>query len=297
MFAKALFPTDFSAYANTVFACLKDLKRVGLETVVLLHVIRESPIPMPEPVKQEDLKRIEWSAKEQLNIAQMALEGQGFRVISLTRYGSPVEQILRAAKEETVNLIIMGAQGKTLSTELLLGSVSYEVIRHATVPVLIQKAEVVRQIGHIECHMKCEQMFERILHPTDFSEYSDAAFQLVKHLKGAGTQEVILLHVQDERTLHHRTEEQIAEFEREDSILLEKLCRSLRLFGLQARFLLQYGHPVRETLSVADEQNVSLIVLGSKGRSAIQEILTGSTLENVIRLCRQPVLIAHRPSY
>lgn len=292
MFAKALFPTDFSAYANTVFACLKDLKQAGLGTIVLLHVIRESAIPMPEPVRQEDLKRVEWSAKEQLNIAQMALEGQGFRVITLIRHGFPVEQILRTAKEERVNLIIMGAQGKTLSAELLLGSVSYEVIRHATIPVLIQKAEVVRQVGHVECHSVCEQMFERVLHPTDFSECADAAFQLVKHLKSAGTQEVILLHVQDERTLRHRTKEQLAEFDREDRMRLEKLCRSLRMFGLQARFLLRQGHPVRETLRVADEQAVSLIALGSKGRSAIQEILTGSTLENVIRLSRQPVLAA-----
>lgn len=292
MFAKALFPTDFSTYANTVFACLKDLKRVGLGTIVLLHVIRESPIPMPEAAKQEDLKRVEWSAKEQLNIAQMALEGQGFRVITLIKHGSPVEQILHTAEEERVNLIIMGAQGKTLSKELLLGSVSYEVIRHSTIPVLIQKAEVVRQVGHVECRAACERMFERILHPTDFSEHADAAFQLVKRLKSAGTQEIIVLHVQDERTLHHRSKEQIAEFEREDTLRLEKLCRSLRLFGLQARFLLQQGHPVRETLRVADEQNASLIVLGSKGRSAIQEILTGSTLENVIRLCRQPVLAA-----
>ncbi|KAB2903567.1 MAG: universal stress protein [Anaerolineae bacterium] len=297
MFAKALFPTDFSTYANTVFACLKDLKRVGLGTIVLLHVIRESPIPMTESAKKEDLKRVEWSAKEQLNIAQMALEGQGFRVITLIKQGSPVEQILRTADEERVSIIIMGAQGKTLSAELLLGSVSYEVIRHATVPVLIQKAEVVRQIGHLECHLMCEQMFERVLHPTDFSEYADAAFQLVKHLKSAGTQEVILLHVQDERTLHHRTEEQIAEFDREDRMRLENLCRSLRLFGLQARFLLQHGHPVRETLRVADEQNASLIVLGSKGRSAIQEILTGSTLENVIRLSQQPVLVARCPTH
>ncbi len=252
---------------------------------------------MTESAKKEDLKRVEWSAKEQLNIAQMALEGQGFRVITLIKQGSPVEQILRTADEERVSIIIMGAQGKTLSAELLLGSVSYEVIRHATVPVLIQKAEVVRQIGHLECHLMCEQMFERVLHPTDFSEYADAAFQLVKHLKSAGTQEVILLHVQDERTLHHRTEEQIAEFDREDRMRLENLCRSLRLFGLQARFLLQHGHPVRETLRVADEQNASLIVLGSKGRSAIQEILTGSTLENVIRLSQQPVLVARCPTH
>jgi hypothetical protein len=52
--------------------------------------------------------------------------------------------------------------------------------------------------------------------------------------------------------------------------------------------------PFKETL--ADEMNVSLIALGSHGRGAVQEMLAGSTFENVARLSRQPVLVVrHRP--
>lgn len=150
---------------------------------------------MPEETRRADLERVEWSAQEELNIAQMALQGQGFRVITRVEYGSPVEQILRVAEEESVSLILMGAQGKTLGAELLLGSVSNEVTRRATIPVLIQKAQTIRDIGHIECRLECEQMFTRVLHPTDFSDCANTAFQLIKGLKGAGTKEVILLHV------------------------------------------------------------------------------------------------------
>lgn len=52
-----------------------------------------------------------------------------------------------------------------------------------------------------------------------------------------------------------------------------------------------HGIPSRETLKVAEELGVGLIALGSHGRSAIREALTGSTLDNVIRMCRQPVLV------
>jgi nucleotide-binding universal stress UspA family protein len=106
---------------------------------------------------------------------------------------------------------------------------------------------------------------------------------------------VIVLHVQDERTMQHRTPEQIAAFDDEDTERLEKLCRALRLYGLQARSLLLHGHPVRETLRVAEEEAPSLIVLGSRGRSALREILTGSTFENVLRLSRHPVLVVRHP--
>ena len=39
--------------------------------------------------------------------------------------------------------------------------------------------------------------------------------------------------------------------------------------------------------------DVTLIVLGSHGRSVVMEMLTGSTFENVARLSRQPLLVVH----
>ncbi len=290
MFAKALFPTDFSAYANTVFACLPDLKAAGLKMVVLVTVIKESDVPMPATANREDLNRVEWSVQERLNVARMALEGQGLRVFTQVRYGSPAEQILRVAEEERVDLIVIGAQGKTLGQELLLGSVAYEVVRGATVPVLIEKAHVVRNMGHADCTLACKEMFTRVLHPTDFSACAQAAFQVVKRLKGAGTKEVVVLHVQDERIMKHRAPEQVVAFDEQDAERLEDLCRTIRMFGLEARSLLRHGHPVRETLKAAEEQNPCLIVLGTYGRSALQELLVGSTFENVLRLSRHPVL-------
>jgi hypothetical protein len=89
MFSRALFPTDFSDYANSVLACLPELRDAGLREVVLLHVIRSSDVPMPETVNRESLERVRWGAEEHLNIARMALEGQGLRVRARIEYGSP----------------------------------------------------------------------------------------------------------------------------------------------------------------------------------------------------------------
>lgn len=296
MFTRVLFPTDFSAYANAVFSCLPHLRpALGIGVIVLVSVIKDSDVPMPDTMNREEFRRVEWSVQERLNIARMALEGQGVRVFTHVRYGAPARQILEVAEEEQVDLIILGAQGKTLAQELLLGSVAYEVVRGATVPVLIEKAHVVREMGRVQCQLFCQGMFSRVLHPTDFSECAQAAFQVVKRLKSAGTEEVIVLHVQDERIMKHRSPEQIAAFDQEDTGRLQGLCRTLQMFGLSARPLLRRGHPVRETLRVAEEENASLIALGSYGRSALREILMGSTLENVLRLSRLPVLAVRVP--
>ena len=44
-------------------------------------------------------------------------------------------------------------------------------------------------------------MFKKILFPTDFSDASQKAVKYIKQLKGAGAQEVIILHVIDEKEL------------------------------------------------------------------------------------------------
>jgi len=277
MFARILFPTDFSAYADSVLACLPDLKSAGLREVILLSVIRSSDVPMPETVNLESLEYWRWSLGEKLNVAKMALEGKGLRTLTRIEYGNPAEQIVRVAEDERVETIVMGAQGATAAQELLIGSTAYEVIRRATLPVLLQKFEVIRELGHVRCRQVCEHIFQRVLHPTDFSDCADAAFQVVKRLKATGSQEVILLHVQDERVMKQRPPVQLAEFDQHDAERLEVLCKALRLFGLPARPVLRHGIPFKETLALADETNASLIVLGSHGRSAVQEMLAGST--------------------
>ncbi|MCC7207733.1 MAG: universal stress protein [Anaerolineae bacterium] len=290
MFGKVLFPTDFSAYANTVFACLPDLKAIGVGMVVLVNVIRSNDVPMPETINQESLNRVRWSIQEQLNIAQMALEGHDLRVNSRIEYGSVSEQIVKVATEERVDLIVVGAQGKTLSEELLLGSTAYSVLRQSAVPVLVLKANVVRDMGHVKCKGICSGAFSHILHPTDFSECATRVFQIVRQLKSCGVEEVVLLHVQDERALRHISSEQLSVFDLEDTERLKQMSRALSLKGIGSRLMLRHGHPVREIVRASEEEEVSLLVIGTRGRSAIQEILAGSTAENVIRLARCPVL-------
>ncbi|MGC8825667.1 MAG: universal stress protein [Anaerolineae bacterium] len=290
MFGRILFPTDFSAYSNAVFDCLPELKAAGAQDIILLYVIRESDVPLPETMNRESLERVRWSAEELLHIMKTALEGKGLRAWFRIAYGSPAARIAEVAQEENVDIIVMGAQGSSLLAEVLLGSVAAEVLRRSQIPTLLLKFEVVRELGRVECRRVCKEMFRRVLFPTDFSDCAQNAFQLVKRLKSAGTREVIVLHVQDERAMRHRPPEQLAQFDQEDRARLERIERDLLLHGLPARTLLRHGIPFREVMKVAEEENPDLIVMGTHGRGAVQDILLGSTLESVVRICRHPVL-------
>jgi len=47
-------------------------------------------------------------------------------------------------------------------------------------------------------------------------------------------------------------------------------------------------------LEIEAEESVSVIVLGSHGKSNVKEMLLGSVSEHVIRNCRKPVLVIKR---
>lgn len=83
---------------------------------------------------QEALDR---KAQAILNYYKEALEDRGLTHVKIiVREGHPAEEILKAAKEEGVDMIIMGSRGKRTS-HLFMGSVSREVANNAEVSVLI----------------------------------------------------------------------------------------------------------------------------------------------------------------
>lgn len=78
-------------------------------------------------------------ARTVLNYYQKVLEDKGLTgVKSIIRKGHPAEEILKTAREENVDMIIVGARGKRTS-HLFMGSVSREVADNADIPVLIVK--------------------------------------------------------------------------------------------------------------------------------------------------------------
>ena len=145
-------------------------------------------------------------------------------------------------------------------------------------------------------------MFEIILYPTDFSEVAVKALEYIKKLKASGAEEVIVLHVNDERgndsVIRILGENQFNKLEKSKREVTEKKLNGIKKelieVGLQVRLRIETGMPVREILRVEDEEDVSVTVIGSHGRSNLEEIFLGSVSEKVIRKSKQPVLVVKR---
>lgn len=68
----------------------------------------------------------------------------------------------------------------------------------------------------------------------------------------------------------------------------------LRESSLDVKVRIEKGIPFKEILRVQDEEEVSAIVIGSHGKSSVEEMLLGSVSEKVIRKCNRPVLVIRR---
>jgi len=150
LFEKVLYSTDFSPLAEVALDYVKKLKEAGEKEVVVVHVVDDLSIELPEGadlLNEKELYRIlpevdqEYvtSLVERLEAIKKILESEGLSVKLYLKYGNIPKQIVEVAKKENVKLIVMGAHGKGLLTEILLGSVSTDVIRNADCPVLIVK--------------------------------------------------------------------------------------------------------------------------------------------------------------
>ena len=150
LFEKILYSTDFSPLAECALNYVKKLKEAGTKEVIVVHVVDDISMELPEGadlLREREIFKIlpeidqEYVASivERLEVVKGELERENLSVKLYLRYGNVPRQIVKVADEESVKLIIMGAHGKGLLTEIILGSVSTDVIRNANCPVLIVK--------------------------------------------------------------------------------------------------------------------------------------------------------------
>ncbi|UCE33697.1 MAG: universal stress protein [Deltaproteobacteria bacterium] len=145
-------------------------------------------------------------------------------------------------------------------------------------------------------------MFDKILYPTDFSNVANKAMNYITKLKEAGGKEVIGLHVIDERAigdicLLHASKgsvEMVRRIEEEAWKEMDNIGARLRQMGFRVKLRIERGIPLTEILRVEQEEGVSPIVIGSHGKSNVEEMLLGSVSEKVIRKSGTPVLVVKR---
>jgi nucleotide-binding universal stress UspA family protein len=136
-------------------------------------------------------------------------------------------------------------------------------------------------------------MYERLLVALDHSDSSDRVLAAAKDLAVLSKGEVWVIHLR-EREVMPRTGLVPTESDDEATVGVATAVELLTTAGLKAHGLVEdtvFGHAARYIVDAANEHDVGVIVMGSRGRSDLVGLVLGSTAHKIIHLSDRPVLV------
>ncbi len=265
MFAKVVAGIDASSPSLRILGCIEGLRGLGTREVLLVHV--------PRPAAPDDGRRpTTVSLERRLEALRGAVERMGVVASIEIAPGFPAAGLARVARQRSASLILLGADSSGVR-DLLLGSVSVQVLHRSELPVLV--AGAAPDPASRARAAPSADLGAHVLYATDFSPAAERALECVEQLARAGARRVTLVRV------HYPPRRK----------RLEHLARRLLLAGAGDTCVeTPAGVPEHEITRIAIQRGVSLVVLGTRGRGAASAFL-GSVSHAVARASRAPVLL------
>lgn len=289
-----LLATDGSSHSQAAVAILKRIPFPPSSALTVLTVVEQSHLlnVTGVDISNEDRETLDrlWSlqhheAERVLAREAAHFEATGWTVHTIRRAGHVSHQILEAANQLGVDLVVVGARGLSGIKRFLLGSVSQKVVKHAPCSVLIAKSpsqdDTATDDGAAAPPVETDSRL-RILVAYDGSPSAQAAVKVLASLLLREHAEVTVTTVLRLMTyyridiLQHlsaawQEETRAAQAE------LETTAQALREATPYVATQLREGaNPSQEILTAVRECNADLIVLGRKGKSGIERFLLGS---------------------
>jgi len=138
MFEKILVATDGSEHGYRAARVALELGKISGGKVTAIYVadtVKTSHLPddmLLFSIRELLLKE----GREALKQVESLAQEKGVAFESLVVEGNPGSEIIRSAEASGMDIIILGAVGRTGLDKFLLGSVAEKVVRNSKIPVL-----------------------------------------------------------------------------------------------------------------------------------------------------------------
>jgi nucleotide-binding universal stress UspA family protein len=245
--------------------------------VPLLAVLPLVTNPVYESVAPEREDEDEAEAAARIERLQQAARFWGVELCGRVRLGEePFREVVDEAREREADLIVLRRRGKhSHLANLLLGEMVHTVTAHTPSDVLIVP--------------RGSQLWSQgIVLEIDGSPHSERATHIAGALAVHGGLPLTVVSVAE----HHEGQKA---GERAARANLEQVLARLRAAGAQAvGWVVGDGEPSGAILAAAEQTRADLIVIGHRGLSPAQRLLTGSTPERVAGIANAPVLIVQQ---
>jgi nucleotide-binding universal stress UspA family protein len=298
---KILLATDGSEHAGMALDFLLRFPLPDDSSVILLTVIDKRVFVDAESVEltaeqSEALHAVHNTVREEaqayLNAAAQRVSERGWAVTVQLRSGDVAEEILAAAEEAQVDLVVVGSHGRSPVRRFMLGSIATRVLMYSPYSVLIVKQPEVAP--HLPGR---EGEPWRVLLAYDDSAPARKALDLCASLPlGAGDSVMVVTVLTLVTGFRQDIYQHLSPVWQQKKIAAKAALDGAvvrlhgSLHGVTSR-LREGASSSHEIIEAAEESRSNLIVLGSEGKSALQRLLRGSLTGNVARHAPCPVLV------
>lgn len=299
MFSKILFATTGTPTCDHAAHVAFDLAKKYNSKLYLFHVFGRptrgfSPLVIDSRTGEEDHYNgdyVEWVKEELKNTYAKQIEGCNNLEIQAI-VGVPHTEILRFARKEDVDLIVMGAHSRqpepgATRYRSVVGSTMQKVSKGAKCPVLIISRPCTT----------CLWYFSNIIFATDFSKASYSAFLFAYKLSKEIGAKLWMFHAVDLSSMAKVHEQSDIESMIEDAKkkMQEQYMSQIKDYDNVA-YEVWEGIPYVEILKYSRDRNGDLIVMAHHTREVDpEEAMLGSTVEQVVLRASCPVASVNRP--
>jgi nucleotide-binding universal stress UspA family protein len=206
--------------------------------------------------------------------------------------GDPQVAVTREAARLRIDLIVMRSRRRPVRAALL-GSTAESICRTAPCPVLVTHSSEAEWAGRTTNNIG----FKRVLIAYDFSTDSELALSYGLSLAQEYQAELHIIHVLPSRVRAEAPEIAYmpigieASFNEAAGRLNSALPVEPHLW-CAIKQAVREGHPYREILAYAEDQEIDLICMGASGTGFGMHALFGSNADRVLRQAPCPILIA-----
>lgn len=305
MYKKMLVPLDGSEFAEAVIPYAKELAARLNVAIALLHIAPPEERGFFAPLHRAYVQQMIDSIRRQAEEVQREIgfkTEQPMQVEGEIVSGYPGDEILRYAEAKAVDLILMATHGRAGARHWALGRVAERILRQATVPVCLVRAEVPDAVPYDRWPKKTINVM------LDGSELAESALPHVEALaqqKGE-TVEVVLVRVCEPPAMPtyespeisgvplnwgEYVQDELGRCEKTSNEYLAEIEKRFKEKKISVRSEVLAGKASEAIMDYAAKNPQSMIVMTTHGRTGIRRLVYGSVAESVLLGVSNPIFL------
>jgi nucleotide-binding universal stress UspA family protein len=279
---KILVPTDFSEQAGYALDFAYQIALKSAAEIILINVVDYPGLssvwgggmnviggaePPLDNLDESFINNLLNRSKDEIRVMTKKLEPGSVKIKQVVEVGNPYFVITEKIEQENVNLVIMGTKGATGLEEILIGSNTERVVRHAKCPVItIKKKRDYTKIHNIAFASNFEG---------DQAHVVEELFKLQNIFKAK-------LHLVKINTPNN--------FESNRTIFKE-MKAFVEKYNISNYSLNVYNDYIEEDgiIYFCEDIGADMIALATHGRTGLMHLLSGSIAEDIVNHAKRPV--------